>query len=157
MWWWWAKANNKVCGDRLHDSDSTEATSLCIMPPEQQVCIYGVVRKPTSNKCWLDSPHVTVLVGERPWVTSDKAKLFPQHVTHPKGKASWKSKIGRESREGLGGGRGDMATLPSECYTARTHTHTHTANTYTRTVIHTDTTIHVPDTFPRGEFILSIN
>jgi len=95
-WWWWAKANNKVCGDRLHDSDSTEATSLCIMPPEQQVCIYGVVRKPTSDKCWLDSPHVTVLVGERPRITSDKAKLFPQHVTHPKGKASWKSKVGRE-------------------------------------------------------------
>ena len=68
-----------------------------------------------------------------------KAKLFPQHVTHPKGKASWKSKIGRESREGVGGGRGDMATLPSECYTARTHTHTLIHQTLTRaqSYIHT--------------------
>ena len=53
-------------GNRLHDSDNTEATSLCIIPPEQQVCICGVVRKPTSEKFWLDSPHVTALVGPRP-------------------------------------------------------------------------------------------
>ena len=39
--WWCAKANAKVCGNRLHDSDNTEATSLCIMLLEQRVVVVG--------------------------------------------------------------------------------------------------------------------